>query len=155
MAGLGPLLYQASPSVLDVAGAGATKEEYSCSVLIKGPQPALATLSEVLQGHFTGRSESSPTRETRLRSPAGRVFRQPRRIPFGRGGASSADELIMSIPAKDAHLAAINHHLKAVAIVHKSSVVLWRLLDRGRKLRLDELSRISLADPPVRLGPVV
>jgi hypothetical protein len=47
----------------------------------------------------------------------------------------------MSIPAKDAHLAALNHHLTAVAIVFdfvNPVLALWRLLDRGSKLWLDE-----------------
>ena len=47
----------------------------------------------------------------------------------------------MSIPAKDTHLAAINHHLRAVAIVFdfvNPVLAFWRLIDRGSKLRLDE-----------------
>jgi hypothetical protein len=47
----------------------------------------------------------------------------------------------MSIPAKDMHLAALNHHLRAVAIVFdfvNPVLARWRLIDRGGKLRLDE-----------------
>jgi hypothetical protein len=47
----------------------------------------------------------------------------------------------MSIPAKDTHLAAINHHLRAVAIVLdflNPVLALWKLIDRGSKLWLDE-----------------
>ena len=47
----------------------------------------------------------------------------------------------MSISAKDTHLAALNHHLRAVAIVFdfvNPVLPLWRLIDRGRKLRFDE-----------------
>jgi hypothetical protein len=46
---------------------------------------------------------------------------------------------IMSIPAKDTHLAAINHHLRAMAIVFdfmNPVLPLWRLFNRGGKLRL-------------------
>ena len=48
---------------------------------------------------------------------------------------------IMSVPAKDTHLAALNHHLSAVAIVFdfvNPMLALWRLIDRGSKLWLDE-----------------
>jgi hypothetical protein len=41
---------------------------------------------------------------------------------------------IMSIPAKDTHLAALNHHLRAVAVVFdfvNPVLALWRLIDRG------------------------
>ena len=60
---------------------------------------------------------------------------------------SSADDAgiavapIMSIPAKDTHLAALNHHLRAVAIVFdfvNPVLPLWRLIDRGSKLWLNE-----------------
>jgi hypothetical protein len=47
----------------------------------------------------------------------------------------------MSIPAKDTHLAALDHYLSAVAIVFdfvNPVLALWRLFDRGSKLRLDE-----------------
>jgi hypothetical protein len=47
----------------------------------------------------------------------------------------------MSIPAKDTHLVALNHHLRAVAIVFdlvNPVLARWRLLDRRSKLRLDE-----------------
>jgi hypothetical protein len=61
--------------------------------------------------------------------------------------SSSADDAgiavapIISIPAKDTHLAAINHHLGAVAIVFdfvNPVLALWRLIGWGSKLRLDE-----------------
>ena len=48
---------------------------------------------------------------------------------------------IISIPAKDARLAALNHHLRAVAIVFdfmNPVLARWRLIDREGKLRLDE-----------------
>jgi hypothetical protein len=48
---------------------------------------------------------------------------------------------IMSIPAKDTHLAALNHYLGAVAIVFdfvNPVLALWRLIDRGSKLWFDE-----------------
>ena len=47
----------------------------------------------------------------------------------------------MSIPAKDTHLAAINHDLRTVAIVFdfvNPVLALRRLIDRGSKLRLDK-----------------
>jgi hypothetical protein len=47
----------------------------------------------------------------------------------------------MSIPAKDTHLAAINHHLRTVTIVFdfvNPVLALWRLIDRGSKLWFDE-----------------
>jgi hypothetical protein len=47
----------------------------------------------------------------------------------------------MSIPAKDTHLAALNHHLRAVAIVFdfvNPVLALWRLIGRRSKLWLDE-----------------
>ena len=47
----------------------------------------------------------------------------------------------MSIPAKNMHLAALNHHLRAVPIVFdfvNPVLPLWRLIDRGSKLWLDE-----------------
>jgi hypothetical protein len=52
---------------------------------------------------------------------------------------------IMSIPAKDTRLAALNHHLRAVAIVFdfmNPVLALRRLIDRGSKMRLDKLSRL-------------
>ena len=55
------------------------------------------------------------------------------------GGISVAP--IMSIPAKHSHLAALNHYLRAVAIVFdfmNPVLAFWRLIDRGSKLRLDE-----------------
>jgi hypothetical protein len=61
--------------------------------------------------------------------------------------ASSSDDAgiavapIMSIPAKDAHLAAIKQHLRAVAIVFdfvNPMLAFGRLFDRGSKLWLDE-----------------
>jgi hypothetical protein len=61
--------------------------------------------------------------------------------------ASSSDNAgiavapIMSIPAKDAHLAAIKQHLRAVAIVFdfvNPMLAFGRLIDRGSKLGLDE-----------------
>ena len=48
---------------------------------------------------------------------------------------------IMFIPSKDTHLAALNHHLRAVAIVFdfvNPVLALWRLIDRGSKLGLEE-----------------
>jgi len=48
---------------------------------------------------------------------------------------------IMSIPAKDTHLAALNHYLRAVAIVFdfvNPVLARWWLIDRGSKLRLNE-----------------
>ena len=48
---------------------------------------------------------------------------------------------IMSVATKDAHLAALNHYLRAVAIVFdfmNPVLPFWRLIDRGSKLRLDE-----------------
>jgi hypothetical protein len=51
---------------------------------------------------------------------------------------------IISIPAKDTHLATLNHHLRAVAIVFdfvNPVLALWRLLDRGSKLWLENLMR--------------
>jgi hypothetical protein len=48
---------------------------------------------------------------------------------------------IMSIPAKDTHLAALNHHLRAVAIVFdfvNLVLALWRFFNRGSKLWFDE-----------------
>ena len=48
---------------------------------------------------------------------------------------------IMSIPTKDTHLAALNHYLGAIAIVLdfvNPVLPLWRLIDWGSKLRLDE-----------------
>ena len=48
---------------------------------------------------------------------------------------------IMSVPAKDTHLAALNHHLRAVAIVFdfmNPVLALWRLIDRRSKLWLDK-----------------
>ena len=48
---------------------------------------------------------------------------------------------IVSIAAKDARLAALNHHLRAVAIVFdfvNPVLPLWRLIDRGSKLWLDK-----------------
>ena len=47
----------------------------------------------------------------------------------------------MSVATKDTHLAALNHYLRAVAIVLdfvNPVLPLWRLIDRGSKLRLDE-----------------
>ena len=47
----------------------------------------------------------------------------------------------MPIAAKDTHLAALNHYLRAVAIVFdfmNPVLALRRLFDRGSKLRLDE-----------------
>jgi hypothetical protein len=55
----------------------------------------------------------------------------------------------MSIPAKDTHLAAINHHLRAVAIVLdfvNPVLALRRLIDRGSKLGLDEPEARSYAE---------
>jgi hypothetical protein len=46
----------------------------------------------------------------------------------------------MSIPAKDTHLAALNHYLRAVAIVFdfvNPVLALWRLIDRRTKLGFD------------------
>jgi hypothetical protein len=48
---------------------------------------------------------------------------------------------IVSIPAKDTHLPALNPYLRAVAIVFNfvnPVLALWRLIDRGSKLRLNE-----------------
>jgi hypothetical protein len=48
---------------------------------------------------------------------------------------------IMTIAAKDAHLTALDHNLRAVAVVFdfmNPVLPLWRLIDRGSKLRLDE-----------------
>src|SRR6476659_8086302 len=48
---------------------------------------------------------------------------------------------IMSIPAKDTRLAALNHHLRAVAIMFdfvNPVLALRRLIDRGSNLRLDK-----------------
>jgi hypothetical protein len=48
---------------------------------------------------------------------------------------------IMSIPAKDTHLAALNHHLGSVAIVFdfvNPVLALWWLFDRTGKPRLNE-----------------
>ena len=67
---------------------------------------------------------------------------------------SSADDAgiavapIMSIPAKDTHLAALNHHLRAIAIVFdfvNPVLALGRLIDRGSKLGLDEFEALGLA----------
>ena len=47
----------------------------------------------------------------------------------------------MSIPAKHTHLAALNHYLRAVAIVFdfvNPVLAFGRLIDRRSKLRLDE-----------------
>jgi hypothetical protein len=47
----------------------------------------------------------------------------------------------MSIPAKDTHLAALDHHLRAVAIVFdfvNPVLAFRRLIDRGSKLWLDK-----------------
>jgi hypothetical protein len=47
----------------------------------------------------------------------------------------------MSVPAKDTHLVAFNHHLRAVAIVFdfvNPVLPFGRLIDGGGKLRLDE-----------------
>ena len=47
----------------------------------------------------------------------------------------------MSVAAKDTHLAALNHYLRAIAVVFdfmNPVLPLWRLIDRGSKLRLDE-----------------
>ena len=48
---------------------------------------------------------------------------------------------IASTPTKDAHLAALNHYLRAIAIVFdfiNPVLPLWRLFDGGSKLWLDE-----------------
>ena len=48
---------------------------------------------------------------------------------------------IMSVAAKDTHLAALNHYLRAISIVFdfmNPMLPFWRLIDQGRKLRLDE-----------------
>ena len=55
---------------------------------------------------------------------------------------------IISIPAKDTHLAALNHHLKTVAIVFdfvNPVLALRRLIDRGSKLWLHESEAGSYA----------
>ena len=47
----------------------------------------------------------------------------------------------MSIAAKDTHLAALDHYLRAIAIVFdfvNPVLPFWRLIDRGSKLWLDE-----------------
>jgi hypothetical protein len=51
----------------------------------------------------------------------------------------------VSIAGEDTRLAALNHHLRAVAIVFdfmNPVLALRRLIDRGSKLRLDNLSRL-------------
>jgi hypothetical protein len=56
---------------------------------------------------------------------------------------------IVSIPAKDTHLAAIKHHLRAITIVFdfvNPVLALRRLIDRGSKLWLDELEAGSYAE---------
>ena len=48
---------------------------------------------------------------------------------------------IMSVAAKDTHLAALNHYLRAVAIMFdfmNPVLPFWRLINSGSKLRLDE-----------------
>jgi hypothetical protein len=64
----------------------------------------------------------------------------------------------MSIPAKDTHLAAINYHLRAVAIVFdfvNPVLAFGRLIDRGSKLRLDEPEAGSYAKHEARLCAAV
>jgi hypothetical protein len=54
----------------------------------------------------------------------------------------------MSIPAKDTHLAALDHHLRAVAIVFdfvNPVLAFGRLIDRGSKLRFNKYESGSYA----------
>ena len=62
-------------------------------------------------------------------------------IGSGANDARIAVTPIISVAAKDTRFAALNHHLRAVAIVFdfvNPVLALWWLIDRGGKLWLDE-----------------
>jgi hypothetical protein len=55
---------------------------------------------------------------------------------------------IMSVPAKDTRLVALNHYLRAVAIVSdfvNPVLAIWRLIDRRSKLGFDEPETVVCA----------